>query len=321
MWSSARTGSPSIQAHGGPQTKARRFADDAQDFPDSPRCSGRRGPDADHDPAAHRVRRRARASGGRRHLSAAQPVRRRVRARARRLCREAGRRQADRIGDQRHAGRPRSAFQLHGLQELPRHAGADPRRVRRARHRGHHGGRPDQGRGADRRDAGGQGRHHGQRHHHPSRRRAGAGPHPQPGGREDARPGEHQDQAQGHAQGPGQADRDLDHPRHHPRALGALAHRGRRRRLHPRHPVQRADHRRPEEGDRRSLDPGRRQAQGLRRRPAQQSGRPARSGDLGVRRVPGEGRDRLDPRPQRRGDPALQRPRRRPHQGASRSSC
>ena len=38
------------------------------------------------------------------------------------------------FGDQRHAGRARSAFELHGYQELPRHAGADPRRVRRARH-------------------------------------------------------------------------------------------------------------------------------------------------------------------------------------------
>ena len=34
---------------------------------------------------------------------------------------------------------------------------------------------------------------HGERRHHPSRRRAGAGPDPEPGGREDARPGEHQD--------------------------------------------------------------------------------------------------------------------------------
>ena len=229
--SSARTGSPSIQAHGGRQVKAKRFADDAQDFPDSPRCGGRRGPDADRHPAAHRVRRRERASGGRRHLPAAQPVRRRVRAGARRLRREARRRQAGRIRDQRHAGRARSAFELHGRQELPRHAGADPRRVRRPRHRGHHGGRPDQGGGADRRDARRQGRRHGQRHHHPSRRRAGAGPHPQPGGREDARPGEHQDQAQDHAQGPGQAGRGLDHPRRHPGALGALAARRRRRRL------------------------------------------------------------------------------------------
>ena len=62
----------------------------------------------------------------------------------------------------------------------------------------------------------------------------------------------------------------------------------------------------------------RRQAQGLRRRPAQQSGRPARSGDLGVRRVPREGRDRLDPRPQCRRDPALQRPRRATSPRASR---
>ena len=121
--------------------------------------------------------------------------------------------------------------------------------------------------------------------------------------------------------GAGQAGRGLDHARHHPGALGALAHGGRRRRLHPRHPVQRADHRGPEEGDRRSLHPGRRQAQGLRHRSAQQSGRTARSGDLGLRCVPGEGRDRLDARPQRRGNPALQRARGRPHQGASRSSC
>jgi carboxyl-terminal processing protease len=36
--------------------------------------------------------------------------------------------------------------------ELPRHGSADPRRVRRPRHRGHHGGRADQGRRPDRRD-------------------------------------------------------------------------------------------------------------------------------------------------------------------------
>ena len=171
------------------------------------------------------MHRRERQGGGGRHLPAAQSVRRRVRARARRLRREAGRRQADRIRDQRHAGRARSAFELHGPQELPRHAGADPRRIRRARHRSHHGRRPDQGGGADRRDARRQGRRPGQRHHHQARRRAGAGPHPEPGGREDARPGEHQDQAHHHAQGPGQADRSVDHARHHPRARGALGSR------------------------------------------------------------------------------------------------
>ncbi len=52
-------------------------------------------------------RRERKGRGRRRHLSAAQPVRRRVRAGARRLCREARRRQAHRIGDQRHA-RPAS---------------------------------------------------------------------------------------------------------------------------------------------------------------------------------------------------------------------
>ena len=31
------------------------------------------------------------------------------------------------IGDQRHARRARSAFELYGSEKLPRHAGADPR--------------------------------------------------------------------------------------------------------------------------------------------------------------------------------------------------
>ena len=62
--------------------------------------------------------------------------------------------------------------------------------------------------------------------------------------------------------------------------------------------VQRADHRRSEKGDQRSDQPARlRQDQRLRHRPAQQSGRPARSGDFGLGRVPGQGRDRLHPRP------------------------
>ncbi len=52
------------------------------------------------------------------------------------------------------------------------------------------------------------------------------------------------------------------------------------------HSVQRADHRGLEEGADRSLRAGRRQAQGLRHRHPQQSGRVARSGDLGLRRVP-----------------------------------
>ncbi len=64
-----------------------------------------------------------------------------------------------------------------------------------------------------------------------------------------------------------------------------------------------------------------RQAQGLRRRHAQQSGRPARSGDLGGRRVPREGRDRLDPRPQCRGDVSASTRAPATSPRASRSSC
>ena len=50
-----------------------------------------------------------------------------------------------------------------------------------------------------------------------------------------------------------------------------------------------------------------RQAPGLCDRSAQQSGRSARSGDHGVRLVPGARRDRIDSRPRSRRDPALQR--------------
>ena len=150
---------------------------------------------------------------------------------------------------------PRSAFELHGRQELPRHAGADPRRIRRPRHRSHDGRRPDQGGLADRRHAGVQGRHHGQRHHHQSRRRSRAGPHPQPGRREDARPGQHQDQAQDHPQGPGQSDRRHAGARQYPRPLGARACRSRRYRLYPHHHLQRTDHRRPEAGNRQPVRP------------------------------------------------------------------
>ena len=246
MSSSVRTALQSIQAHGGPQMKAKRFADDAQDFCNSPQRRHRCGTDAVRDPASLHADGIERARRDLGHLSPAQSVRRRVRARAQRLCREARRQQAGRIRHQRHAVRPRSAFELHGRQELPRHAGADPRRIRRARHRGHDGRRPDQGGLADRRHAGIEGRHHGQRHHHQSRRRSRAGPHPQPGRREDARAGQHQDQAEDRPQGPGQSDRRHAGARQHPRPLGARARRGRRHRLYPHHHLQRADHRGPE---------------------------------------------------------------------------
>ena len=57
----------------------------------------------------------------------------------------------------------------------------------------------------------------------------------------------------------------------------------------------------------RTYQPARRQAEGLRPRPAQQPRRPARPGDRRLRRLPRARRDRLDPRPQCRGDPAPQR--------------
>ena len=68
---------------------------------------------------------------------------------------------------------------------------------------------------------------HGKRHHHPARRRSGAGHDPQSGRRQDARAGQYQDQAHHHAQGRRQADRADDHARHHPREIGALASRRR----------------------------------------------------------------------------------------------
>ncbi len=58
---------------------------------------------------------------------------------------------------------------------------------------------------------------------------------------------------------------------------------------------------------------GGRQAEGADPRPAQQSGRPAGSGGGGVRRLHRPGRDRLDPRPPPRGQPALGRQGRRHH--------
>ena len=45
-----------------------------KNFPDSPRCGGRRSRDADRNPAPHSVRWGARTSGRRRYLSPAQPV-------------------------------------------------------------------------------------------------------------------------------------------------------------------------------------------------------------------------------------------------------
>ena len=80
------------------------------------------------------------------------------------------------------------------------------------RHRGHDGRRTDQSSSTHRRHARRQGRHSGERPHHQTRRRPDPGHDPKPGGREDARPGEHRGQTHHQAQGPGQADRDVANP-------------------------------------------------------------------------------------------------------------
>ena len=135
-------------------------------------------------------------------------------------------------------------------EELPRHAGADARRVRRPRHRGHDGERRRQGRLADRRHARRQGRPAGQRPHHAPRQRADRRAHARAGGREDARPRQHADHADDRAQGQRRSVRREGHARHHPHQRRQGARRGRRR-LHQGHDLQRADARQSRQGDRR----------------------------------------------------------------------
>ncbi len=193
-------------------------------------------------------------------------------------------------------------------EELPRHAGADPRRVRWPRHRGHDGGRRHQGRHPDRRHAGLAGR-----------RMAG-----------DIITHIDDEPVQGLTlnqavekmrgavnsavrlkivpQGFDRARRAEADPRRDPDPVRALAQRDGCR-LHPRHPVQRADLRKPQEvlrSDQQGHPGG--QAEGLRARPPEQPRRSARPGDRRIRRVPRARRDRIDPRAQCRRDPALQRP-------------
>ena len=68
------------------------------------------------------------------------------------------------------------------------------------------------------------------------------------------------------------------------------AHAEKRRRLHQGHDLQRADARQPREGHGQPQEGDRRGPQGLRHRSAQQPGRPARSGDRRLRRLPGSRR-------------------------------
>ena len=115
------------------------------------------------------------------------------------------------------------------------------------------------------------------------------------------------------AQGRRRSLRGEGRPRRHSHQSGEVQCRGRRRRLHQSDDVQRADHGELAEGDRGSEEAIGPQAQGLPHRSAQQSGRPARPSHLGVRCLPRSRRHRADPRPQSRGDAALQRASRRYH--------
>ena len=111
------------------------------------------------------------------------------------------------------------------------------------------------------------------------------------------------DHAHHRAQGHRGSVRREGRARRDPHQSGEVQRRGRRR-LYQGHHLQRADHGQSAEGDRGSEEADRPEAQGLCRRPAQQSRRPARSGDLGVRYVPRSGRHRADQGPQSRGDAA-----------------
>ena len=215
------------------------------------------------------------------------------------------------FGHQRHARRPRSPLGLPQPEELPRHAGADARRIRRARHRGDDGERRGQGGLAHRRHAGGQGRPADQRPHHPPRQRADRGPDARAGGRKDARARQHADHAHHRAQGQGRAVRREDRARRDPHQCGQ----GPRRRRHDLRQdldLQRADACQPGEAGRRPEEDGQ-EPQGLRDRSQGQSRRPARPGDRRLRRLPRQGSDRAHQGPRSRGDAARQCAARRHH--------
>ncbi len=143
MLSSGRTVAQSILRPGGLAAVKRHVDDANEQFQIDGLGCGRRDR-GNGDVARLRCGRRQQ----RRYLSPAQSVRRRFRPGAVGLRRGAQRGGTDRFGHQRHVGGARSPLELHEQEALPGHAGADPRRVRRTRHRGHHGERPGQGGGA-----------------------------------------------------------------------------------------------------------------------------------------------------------------------------
>ena len=137
------------------------------------------------------------------------------------------------------------------------------------------------------------------------------GPDARAGGREDARPGQHADHADHRAQGRRRAVRRQGRARRHPHQRREVA---RREATSPTSRSRPSTSRRTPTSSRRSrtLKKDDRQGpQGLHHRSAQQPGRPARSGDRRLRRLPRARRHRADQGPQQRGDAARPGPPRR----------
>ena len=142
----------------------------------------------------------------------------------------------------------------------------------------------------DRQYAGIEGRHPRRRRHHQGRRRADQRHGPRSGRHQAARADRQPGQAGNRPQEPVRSNRGDAHARHHQGGLGPPSRRGRQCRLHPHPAVQQPGRRRDEDGDQGYRGEGSRAAaQGLHPRPAQQSGRPARSGRGDIRCVPQAG--------------------------------
>ena len=176
---------------------------------------------------------------------------------------------------------------------------------------GHDGGWPRRGSGADRRYAGGQGRRHGQRHHHPSRRRGGARPDVNQAVEKMRGPvNDKIKKLENHAQGrdkPIEVTIVRDFIEVTPAATRITRARtsGCIRIIR----INEADRRQPQEGDQAhqtpiNSAPTRSRASSLICATIRVG--PARRGDFGAGRLPGEGRD-LDPRAAMPRRPALQR--------------
>ena len=187
MLSSEKTGPQSIPGPGGRRPHWKRFADDAQGFSGA----GRRGLGAASATVGAPIRdffvepaARAAASDTYRDLNLFGDVFEQIRTDYVEKPDEQKLIQAA-INGMLTSLDPHSSYM--DAKSLPRHAGADARRVRRPRHRGHAGRRRHQGRLADRRHARLQGRHPVGRPDHRHRRRERRRADAQPGGRQDAR--------------------------------------------------------------------------------------------------------------------------------------